>query len=189
MYMRSSHRVFMYGSNLDPSRLRARIQHWDGQYQRALLPEYELCFNKRLSKGGVAANIMPHPSRRVWGILLELDEYALKVLDRCEGYPSHYNRVALKVFLEDRSEVSAYVYVACPLHLVEAQMPSAKYLEYVLGGATACGLPSDYVQAIESLGKEIEPRSDTVGEIFLNTANSCSSGKAPNRNCQKSLFQ
>lgn len=153
MYMLSSYRVFMYGSNLDPSRLRTRIGNWDGRYQLATLPSHELCFNKRLSKGGVAANIMPHPTRRVWGILVELDECALKAIDRCEGYPSHYNRVALTVYLEDNSEVSAYVYVACPLHLVERQIPSAEYLGYVLRGVTACGLPSDYVQAIESLGK------------------------------------
>lgn len=149
----SSHKVFMYGSNLDSGRLHDRIQHWDNQYQRAILPGYELCFNKRLRKGGVAANIMPHPTRRVWGILVEFDEYDLEAIDRCEGHPIHYERVALKVCLEDDSEVSAYVYVACPQHLVEGQVPSAEYLEYVIGGATACGLPSDYVQAIESLGK------------------------------------
>lgn len=153
MYILSSHKVFMYGSNLDSSRLRDRIRRWDNRYQRATLPGYELCFNKGLLKGGVAANIMPHSTRRVWGILLELDEDALEAIDRYEGHPRHYERVALKVYLEDNSEVSAYVYVACSLHLVEGQMPSAKYLEYVIKGATACGLPSDYVQAIESLGK------------------------------------
>lgn len=48
---RNCYQVFMYGSNLEKERLSNRTHSWNGQFQRAYLPGYELRFNKRLQRG------------------------------------------------------------------------------------------------------------------------------------------
>ncbi|MFB2891353.1 gamma-glutamylcyclotransferase family protein [Aerosakkonemataceae cyanobacterium BLCC-F50] len=151
----SLQRVFMYGSNLDCDRLRSRIKNWDGKYLRAVLPGYELRFNKRLKIGGVAANVMPHSTRKVWGIIVELETDDLNCLDQREGYPSHYNRHECVVYTENLRKINAQVYIACPEHITEGQLPSYEYLEYIIKGGNNCGLPYDYVQAIKGLGQKV----------------------------------
>lgn len=142
----------MYGSNLDRERLLNRVRSWNGQFQKAYLPNYELRFNKRLSKGGVAANIILHPTRKVWGITVELSNNDLKKMDRYEGHPYHYERQQLKLFLENGREILAYVYIAQPEYILEGKKPSLDYFKYVINGARNCGLPPEYVRAIEKLG-------------------------------------
>lgn len=147
--------VFMYGSNLDSERLRSRIKNWNGKYQRAFLPGYELRFNKRLHRGGVAANVMPHSTRKVWGIIVELEADDLFSLDIYEGHPLHYKRQKCAVYLEDERIINTQVYIACPEHIIEAQLPSYQYLEYIIKGGKNCDLPLDYLQAIEALGQKL----------------------------------
>lgn len=123
--------VFMYGSNLDCDRLHSRIKNWDGKYQRAILPGYELRFNKRLYRGGVAANVMPNSTRKVWEIIVELEANDLFFLDKYEGHPLHYNRQECIVCDEKDRKINSQVYIACPEHIIEAQLPSQEYLAYI----------------------------------------------------------
>lgn len=147
------HYVFMYGSNLLKSRLQARVQNWNGRYQRGILSGYELRFNKRSQLQVVAANVMPRSTHQVWGILVELDADDLEQMDIYEGYPNHYNRVQLPIRLEDTGEVMAYVYVANPTKILEGHSPRREYLNYVLQGALSCGLPLNYIRRVERLGE------------------------------------
>lgn len=151
------HLVFMYGSNLYLKRLRSRASGWNGQSKRAFLPNYELRFNKRLLKGGVAANVMFHLTRKVWGIIVELDDNDLEAMDRYEGHPYHYERKKIDLFSENGSQVSAYVYIAHPQHIIEEKLPTSEYLGYFIRGAKMCGLPLDYINAvlIQALGRAI----------------------------------
>ena len=144
--------VFMYGSNLDRKRLLNRVRNWNGQFQKAYLLGYELRFNKRLRRGGVAANITLHPTRRVWGIAVELGDEDLQRIDRCEGHPYHYERKLLKLFSENGREILSYVYIAQPEYILEGKKPSLDYFNYVINGARNCDLPINYVRAIEKLG-------------------------------------
>lgn len=148
------HRVFAYGSNLDPQRFQFRARNWNGCYQLGSLLGYELRFNKRSLNYGVAANVVPHPTRRVWGIVVELNDADLEAIDRCEGYPTNYNRVPRQFLLADNSEVEGYVYMATSAWIVEGKYPNSEYLGYVTRGAIACGLPENYIQAIARLGRQ-----------------------------------
>ena len=143
----------MYGSNLYSKRLLSRASGWNGQSKRAFLYNYELRFNKRLLKGGVAANVMPHLTLKVWGIIVELDNDDLEAMDRYEDHPYHYERKKIDLFYENGSEVSAYVYIAHPQHIIGGKLPNSKYLGYIIRGAKMCGLPLDYINAIEVLGQ------------------------------------
>ncbi|MBF2005276.1 MAG: gamma-glutamylcyclotransferase [Chlorogloeopsis fritschii C42_A2020_084] len=146
------HHVFAYGSNLNPMRLRSRIQNWDGSYQLASLPGYELRFNMFAEQQRVGANIVPHPTRHVRGIIIQLDEIDLFELDKYEGHPILYQRVEVKVNLDNTSRMNAYTYVAQPQWITEGLLPTVDYLEHIINGASVCGLPADYIQAIQKLG-------------------------------------
>lgn len=149
------HLVFMFGSNLDSERRRSRAPGCNGQFKLAFLPNYELRFNKRLQKGGVAANVMPHSTRKVWGIIVELDDDHLEAMDIYEGHPYHYERKKIDLFYENGSQVSAYIYIAHPKHIVEGQLPTSEYLGYFSRGAKMCGLPLDYINAIVASGRRL----------------------------------
>lgn len=149
------HRVFAYGSNLYPERLRCRARYWDGNYQLATLLGYELRFNKRSVNYGVAANVVSHPTRCVRGILIELNEIDLQAIDVCEGYPTNYDRIEASFLLEDNSQIDGYIYIARPEWILEGKYPCAEYLGYVTQGAIAWGLPQDYIDAIARLGQGI----------------------------------
>ncbi|MEM9539445.1 MAG: gamma-glutamylcyclotransferase family protein [Cyanobacteria bacterium P01_E01_bin.42] len=145
--------VFMYGSNLHRQRLQSRAPAWDGYYTRAFLPERELRFNKRSHKYIVAANIVPHPTRRVWGIVVHLNAEDLQAMDGYEGCPTHYNRIWVSPRLEGGAIAKTYTYQAHPEMLLEGKSPTPNYLGYVLEGAHCCGLPDDYISAIADLSR------------------------------------
>jgi len=85
-------RYFAYGSNMDASRIEARLD-WVPPHRLAKLEGYALCFNKIASRNPEQegfANIVPHASSVVWGVLYEdlaLEDIAK--LDVYEGYPEH----------------------------------------------------------------------------------------------------
>lgn len=148
--------VFMYGSNLNPVRLRERARNWDGTYKVATLPGYELRFNKYSQQHNVAANITPCSNRRVYGILVELDEADLYKMDCCEGYyltPKHYDRVKLLLEASCGANIQAHTYVAQPDWLVEGRLTTDKYLSHILEGARFYGFPDTYIKAIKKLGQ------------------------------------
>jgi gamma-glutamylcyclotransferase (GGCT)/AIG2-like uncharacterized protein YtfP len=146
------YRLFAYGSNLYPQRLRSRLRHWNGRFQLAALPNHELRFNKRSLKYVAAANVVPHPTRQVRGILIEVNDADLQAMDKCEGYPVYYDRIWTGFRLADGSHVEGYVYRATPEWVEEGKRPIREYLDYVTRGASACGLPPDYIRAIAQLG-------------------------------------
>ena len=162
MKPQTHHLIFMYGSNLDSGLLLLRVPSWNGHFQPAVLLNHELRFNKLSKKWGVAANIVPHPTGKVWGILVVLDDRDLMLMDKNEGYRypyhdkrNHYKRKQVDVFLENADRVNAYIYIAHPKRIIEGQLPSYEYLGYIIRGAKMCGLPSDYISAIEALGRGI----------------------------------
>lgn len=143
----------MYGSNLNRQRLQSRVPSWSGEYARAVLPERELRFNKRSRKYIVAANIVPHPTRSVWGIVIDLNAEDLQAMDGYEGCPTNYNRIWVSPQLEGGEIVKTYTYQAHPDKILEGKHPTPDYLHYVLTGARFCGLPENYVSAIANLGR------------------------------------
>ena len=146
------HKVFMYGSNLCPNRLHSRIRNWDGYYQLASLPKHELCFNMSDEQLRVGANIMPHPTRKVQGIIIGLDENELKEMDKYEGYPYVYNRVELEVETVYNHKTNVFAYIAQKKWLKDPLLPTSDYLSYILKGASIYKFPKNYIDAIEKLG-------------------------------------
>ncbi len=136
--------VFVYGSNLDPERLRQRAPSWDGRGIPALLPGFERCYRKVSVAYGVAATVLPQANSQTWGVIVQLTERDREALDRYEGITSQqYLRqwLTVRCTLHGKdSYVSVQTYVAHPDRLTEAQAPTPDYRAYIEQGLVYWGL-------------------------------------------------
>lgn len=127
---------YSYGSNMSQQRmidrgvipLSTRI---------AFLEDYKFIINKKSFKNPSMgfANIIPSLNDKVEGILYEVYDSDLKLLDRFEGAPNHYGRETLKLKLIDNSVINAIVYVANPEWVSKTELKTTnKYKNYILEG-------------------------------------------------------
>lgn len=142
-------KYFAYGSNMGPKRMKERNMNFS-QRIHAVLSGYILKFNKVATgnpKEGYA-NIVPDEKGVVEGALYYISDSDLSKLDRYEGYPTHYERVKVKVQLDDGREVEAVTYVAQPDKVREGLRPSRGYLDHLLAARDI--LPKSYYRKLES---------------------------------------
>lgn len=101
----------------------------------AKLSEYKLVFNKKATDGNFAyANIEISESNIVEGALYEFPDNEIINLDKCEGYPKHYDRIQVIVTDQSGNSIKAITYVAQPDKIVNGLLPKQKYLGYLLSG-------------------------------------------------------
>ena len=145
---------FAFGSNLDQPRL-----HEHCPSARFVVParlaDHRLAFtleSKRNWHGGVA-DVLTSPGDEVWGALWVIDGTHAHALDEQEGVfrdPPAYRRVTVEV-----TTVAGDV-VRCRCYRVvrpdpDEFAPSPAYLETLLRGARARGLPADYIARLEAI--------------------------------------
>jgi len=97
-------------------------------------------------EGGVAT-VEPAAGEAVWGVLWSLDADDVAALDMYEGVPTVYRRVEATVVAE-AGPVRAMLYVA---NAFTDTPPSARYLEGILRGARAFGLPASYCDRLAAV--------------------------------------
>ncbi|MBI2865938.1 MAG: gamma-glutamylcyclotransferase [Chloroflexi bacterium] len=139
---------FAYASNMDPVQMRRRCP--GATFLRpACAHGYTLAFTRYSTprKGG-SADMVESPDDAVWGALYEVDEEGLRALDRWEEVPYAYRRAEVEVVAEDGVRYQAVTYFA---HRTGRFLPSRIYLERILRGALARGLPSDYIARLEAI--------------------------------------
>lgn len=126
---------FAFGSNMNPTRVRARGLLFD-EIIGARLDGFELTFDKRARDHPHAgrANIRRRFDGVVEGVLYRLiDEVQIEKMDRFEGTPHQYTREVVRV--DTGSVVQwAWTYVANPDVVVEGLLPDRAYLEHLLAG-------------------------------------------------------
>ena len=154
---------FAYGSNMDPQRIQKRINRLPSR-ESAVLIGYKLYFNKKADgKPGIGyANIMLTEGESVYGILYQVTECELSKIDCHEGvYTGHYSRQEVTVLLEDKQEINAITYIACPDKIRNKLVPEKSYLAHLLAGKAY--LPEEYVCFLEShsMATTINERGDT----------------------------
>lgn len=142
---------FAYGSNMSVDRKEERT----GTIREAIrcrLKGYRLAYNKKASKAGVYANIMPDEKCEVWGVAYLCDEAAMRKLDGYEGVSGgHYVRAKVVVEAADR-QLECDTYIAGSMHICEEGVPSKEYLNHILTGARDHDLPVWYLEDIRKLG-------------------------------------
>ena len=120
---------------------------WSPSRSGAILPDYEMIFNKHSNDGG-KANIMFSPGNLVEGILYSVNEEDLLILDKYEGVATEqYKRYEIKVRDKNKKTIAAVAYKA--LNTGEAFAPTEEYLNYILEGKQF--LSPEYYSKLESI--------------------------------------
>jgi gamma-glutamylcyclotransferase (GGCT)/AIG2-like uncharacterized protein YtfP len=123
---------FAYGSNMSAIRMLSRKITWTNVYS-GTLKDYKLVFNKMSQKNNAVgfANIIPSKGDIVEGVMYELEIDMVKILDKYEGYPKHYNRTLLDIEYK-WGEEDAITYIANKEYLREGLKPSKEYMDFIL---------------------------------------------------------
>ncbi len=164
---------FAYGSYMDPEQIQSRAPGHQ-VVGVAALREHRLAFPLYSNEwGGGVVSIQPHHGDTVWGMLYELTEADLGMLDQATGFrgpgDEHnvYDREHITVELtrpDDGSfprRVRADIYVARPSN---ASPPARAYLDTILRGARHHRLPEDYVAKVAAIPVVREEGSGPLAE-------------------------
>lgn len=138
---------FAYGSNISENRMKNERSVNFKSRKFAVLENYKMLFNK-VSKNNVYlgyANIIDSVGDIVQGALYEIDDVDIKIIDKFEGFPKHYNRINVDVICEDKI-INAITYVANSSMIRQNIKPDKKYLNYILEGKDL--FTNDYYEKI-----------------------------------------
>lgn len=130
------HPYFAYGSNLCVQQMARRCPNAVDP-RPAVLSDHDWLINER----GVAT-VEPLAGNEVHGVVWQLSDHDLAVLDSAEGVPVRYRRDRLTVHTGDGSE-PAWVYID---HRVTPGPPRPGYLPKIIDGAIHHGLPQRWVE-------------------------------------------
>jgi gamma-glutamylcyclotransferase (GGCT)/AIG2-like uncharacterized protein YtfP len=127
-------KYFAYGSNMDVKRMTEERKINFSLRKHATLKGFILKFNKVSSANPNEgyANIVIDKNGTVEGVLYEILDSDLSKLDLFEGYPKHYNRIKIKIKLDNGQEVESVVYIAQPDKVKDGLKPTKKYLDHLL---------------------------------------------------------
>jgi hypothetical protein len=122
----------------------------------ARLVDYCLCFPRfSVARNCASAGIEPRPGNAVWGVLYDVPENDVPVLNYHEGYepqsPVAANRRIPRevtvLRLGGSEPAKAMAYFAVPDGT--RALPSATYMNTIIDGALYHGLPKAYIAALE----------------------------------------
>jgi gamma-glutamylcyclotransferase len=139
---------FAYGSNMNWQQMKRRCPS-SRFVCVARLPDYRFGITRhsRLRDCGTA-NICPASAEDVWGIVYEVSDAELRVLD---SFEDGYRREILSFYpvADGRQPLDALVYVADIEQSVPR--PNSEYRRLIIEGAKHWQLPESYVALLEAL--------------------------------------
>ena len=147
-----------YGSNMNRRIFEDRRGMRPIRAQPALLKNYLLSFNLPIGRGerGVA-NLETCAGARTWGVLYLITPEQSEHLDRTEGVPrGAYRRIQISAIVEGGEQVAGFTYQSD--RISRGRKPSQRYIGLLIEGATQHGLPSDYLDYLESFDLATDER-------------------------------
>lgn len=121
-----------------------RVCGWHCQLLcRTSLPDFEIGLDLR-----GYANIRPKKGETVYGVLYEIDEDGIAMLDVFEGYPDVFGRQEVTVLDENKVKYKAMVYIEPP-HEFGGTEAKAEYFKRVIPAAYENKLPKDWIRKLE----------------------------------------
>lgn len=134
---------FAYGSNMDLSQMR-RLCGWHCfLLGRAELENFEIGLDKR-----GYGNIRPKQGGKVYGLLYEMDEEAVAILDEFEGSPQVFQHKEVTVLDEDKKTIKAYAYIETEDQFGGSYV-NLNYWQRVVTAAKDNKLPQEWVEKLE----------------------------------------
>ena len=137
---------FVYGSNMKRSRIEERVGIVVDR-GIATMRDYSIAFNKQSKDGTGKTNIIPAKQKDVLGVVYELSEDQLKVLDKSE---KGYFRVPMEVDLSGKI-VPVQTYVAGENTINNELLPKVDYLRLLIDGVYDHNFPEDTPSVFEKL--------------------------------------
>jgi gamma-glutamylcyclotransferase len=154
---------FAYGSNMNWPQMQRRCPSSRFiSIGRLINYQFGITRHSRLRDCGTA-NIYPVPGESVWGIVFDIAEPELVLLDR---FKDGYHRAIPPVFAAEKSNqpLDALVYVAAIE--CDVPLPNRDYKRLMIEGARHGGLPAAYRIMLEAL----ETAPDTEQDPSVNAA-------------------
>lgn len=141
---------FAYGSNMLTKRLRERIPAAQ-PVGIAILDGYEFTCDKSSKDGSSKGNIIIRKNAATWGVVFEIPDNSLAILDKAEG---GYKRITVSVSIGGQN-------IECETYISEktsTELPYDWYMKYIVDGAREHGLPNDYVLALSQIAVKEDKR-------------------------------
>lgn len=138
-------KFFVYADNLNPTQLKRRAPE-HRLVSKAYLPEHSIHFCRWSSQWRCGlASVTPEPAERVWGIVLEITDEDLKLLDEFEGeVPQNaFRHVPVTVITETDEKELVTTHIASPIGKFK---PKEHYLEWIMKGAKHWKLPDECIE-------------------------------------------
>ncbi|BCS55071.1 gamma-glutamylcyclotransferase family protein [Geobacter sp. SVR] len=150
----SDHLIFSYAANMNPRLIASRCSKPE-PVTVARLPDHSLAFfgySKRWDGG--AATLIDHPGEDLWGVVYKLSFWDTERLDswldvRLDG-TGDYFLLPTEVIGVDGTTYPVLLYRKF-YHGGPQQPPSEDYLETILAGAVAHGLPVPYIETVRRI--------------------------------------
>jgi hypothetical protein len=173
---------FAYGSNLNSRAVAEWCRHYGFRPpvmkpgRPGTLPNYRLCFPIFSEYwGGGIADIVYDPGKYVAGVLFDLTENDLKVLDQKIGRTVDaagneiglYRRIEVKVSPQAKGEaVKAMTYQGVNVERYHIP-PTQHYMDLVIQGAYSFGLSMMWISYIKSFSTQVgrKPRPPGYGDV------------------------
>ena len=121
---------FAYGSNMSAARMKQRLG-WEAPRRAATLRDFQLVFDQAgfNDPSWSPANIRSEQGGLVEGMVYEVEEKDLKILD---GYEKYYQRLEVKVMAAQEKKMDAVTYLSKKSR--GEKPPTQEYLNFLLEG-------------------------------------------------------
>ena len=139
---------FAYGPYMERAQMK-RLCKESHFTSAARLYDHQLIFPRRSDLwGGGVAGLKTAPGKVVEGVLYEVGEADLKVLDRVEDHPRSSLRQPVTVETFTGEKVKAFTYFAIG---TGSYPPSRRYMEKLISGAEEHDLSDPYIAQLEAI--------------------------------------
>jgi gamma-glutamylcyclotransferase (GGCT)/AIG2-like uncharacterized protein YtfP len=157
---------FAYGSNMNWLQMQRRCP--SSRFVcvgRLVNYQFGIARHSRLRDCGTA-NVIPAPGKEVWGIVYDVDDGDLMLLD---SFEDGYRRETLEVYAARARRFAALVYVAELERNVP--LPTAEYKRLIVEGAKHWSIPAVYLAMLEAI--------EIAQELDLSAPSAPPDGKLP----------
>lgn len=172
---------FAYGSDMNPEQISARCDE-PKAFMVAHLPDYAVAFFGHADRwDGGLESIMECPNSQVFGVLYKVSFNDADYLDACQGArldgTGPYFQFPIEVIGADGNLYSVFTYKKSSLG--ETTLPSSGYLDYIVSGAVARGLPDEYIARLKQMDSKATneplPRRTDLNKMLVG-GHSCNCG-------------
>jgi cation transport regulator ChaC len=140
---------FAYGSNMNIKQMRSRIENNDIEpIHIVLLDNYKLIFpRKSINQKGGVASIIKEKGEEVYGVIYNLNNKEIEILDKYEGEGTAYDKINIDVLIEGKKK-------SCMTYIAKKEgefLPSKEYLKKIIAGAEMNKLPNNYINFLKNI--------------------------------------